>query len=1320
MPAGSEPGVRMFRGVVVLCLVLLAPLRMAFALPPGFADESVGAEWSEPAGLTFDARGRAYVWERAGRVWIVENGVKRPVPLIDLHGEVGGWRDLGLFGFALHPDFAQNGYLYLYYAVDRHHLLHAGTASYDPNQNEFFDATIGRIVRYTARASDDFNSVDPASRIVLAGATPDDGCPILSESHGAGSLAFGRDGTLLASCGDGARRLRRGSARRAETFGRRALEDGIIAPWENVGAFRAQLVDSLSGKLWRIDPDTGLGVASNPFYSAANPGSKASRVWALGLRDPALLALRPGTGSTESADADPGATYLGDFGSSVFGDLHVVEQGGRNLGWPAFGSSDVRGATGGVWYVGSSFPARYRTSFFLADSVAGSILRLDFEASDQPTHVALFHHDADGVGQLAVNPVDGSLYYLTGNDALRRVSWVGLGNEPPRAVASANLSWGGTPLAVHFTGSGSSDPEGLPLSHLWSFGDGATSREVDPAHVFTATPGVPTRFAVELAVTDATGVRATTTLSIWVENSPPQVEITSPAAHTSYPLEAASRYPLLASAHDAEHGTDQLTCAWQTSLRSNGVVRTEPIDASCASSVQISPVSCEDGAPDYTVSLRVTDPLGLGASDTVTLRPACPNESPEPAGEGATVAPGDPGSGETLVRRGGVGFVIGTHGVAIAPPAPQGAASVAPAPVVVGSEEVLAASGAPFSAPDTNAAPQVAITSPANLSSFVPGDVFTLAASASDPEDGVPPGFHWEIQRISNSALVPAVFVWDGRFPPEFTVPAADFPTDHVSYLVKLTVSDALGKTASDVVHVVPAAPPANQAPVAGFTRSPASGAAPLAVSFDASASVDPDGDYLLYAWSFGDGASATGPTAAHTYASVATFDPVLVVTDAVGATAQASAEVSVTPPGLRGDYYDAVDFTDLVLTRTDETIDFDWSWGAPAPGVGPDTFSVRWTGRIVPEYTETYTFYTTSDNGIRLFVDDAPVIDDWVEHDVTESSGAIALTAGQEYPVRIDFYENCCGALARLSWSSASQPMQVVPAGRLLPPAPANAPPIAIEDSITVAQAGSVQIAVLANDVGPDDALDPTSVIVVTPPDRGITDVDPVSGVVTYTHTESGADTWDSFTYTVADASGAVSLPATVWLALVPPPQISFASPPPGQTQIGTTLDFAYALSGYQPLTGGVRYRIDAEPWITLLTPGGTGAGHKFFNNVIHDNSVQSATGAVVVEVGNCNDFGANGSRIHDNYVYTPNDSTPDVGWVSCSGAATNPTSYQTSPGLAGPNNTGLPGAERFSITADDILLYQKGSPTGAPATDYMQAIRPAPPSIGALDAGP
>ncbi|HZE98511.1 MAG TPA: PQQ-dependent sugar dehydrogenase [Planctomycetota bacterium] len=141
---------------------------------------------------------------------------------------------------------------------------------------------------------------------------------------------------------------------------------------------------------------------------------------------------------------------------------------------------------------------------------------------------------------------------------------------------------------------------------------------------------------------------------------------------------------------------------------------------------------------------------------------------------------------------------------------------------------------------------------------------------------------------------------------------------------------------------------------------------------------------------------------------------------------------------GLSGEYYDNIDFTTLKLARTDSTVNFDWGSGSPDPSIGADTFSVRWTGQVQANATETVTFYTTTDDGVRLWIDNVLIIDHFVDQGPTEWSGSIALQGGQRYDVRMDYFENGGGATAKLSWSSPSTPKQVLPQNRLFSlPAP-------------------------------------------------------------------------------------------------------------------------------------------------------------------------------------------------------------------------------------------------------------------------------------------
>jgi hypothetical protein len=139
---------------------------------------------------------------------------------------------------------------------------------------------------------------------------------------------------------------------------------------------------------------------------------------------------------------------------------------------------------------------------------------------------------------------------------------------------------------------------------------------------------------------------------------------------------------------------------------------------------------------------------------------------------------------------------------------------------------------------------------------------------------------------------------------------------------------------------------------------------------------------------------------------------------------------------GLLAQYFAQTNLTRPVLTRLDATVNFDLMGGSPAPGVAAHNFSVRWSGQVEPRYSEDYSFATFSDDGIRLWVNHELIIDDWTDHATKEDVGTIALEAGRKYDIKMDYYENPTGpAVAKLDWSSASEPQAVIPQSQLFPP---------------------------------------------------------------------------------------------------------------------------------------------------------------------------------------------------------------------------------------------------------------------------------------------
>ena len=135
---------------------------------------------------------------------------------------------------------------------------------------------------------------------------------------------------------------------------------------------------------------------------------------------------------------------------------------------------------------------------------------------------------------------------------------------------------------------------------------------------------------------------------------------------------------------------------------------------------------------------------------------------------------------------------------------------------------------------------------------------------------------------------------------------------------------------------------------------------------------------------------------------------------------------------GLEGEYYNGKNFDSLAFKRVDKTIDFNWKTFSPDNKIDTNEFSVRWKGKIQPVYSETYTFYVTCNDGVRLWVNDQLIIDNWQNNTSAGLSGTIALTANQQYNIKMEYFENDSSANCKLEWGSTKQLKQVIPAAQL------------------------------------------------------------------------------------------------------------------------------------------------------------------------------------------------------------------------------------------------------------------------------------------------
>jgi len=706
-------------------------------LPDDFYETEWEFNFDRPIGIRFDNLGNAFIFCKPGQIWLVDaDGELQTEPLIDISEEVTDWSDHGLVSLALDPDYEENGYIYLYYTLDRHHMLYHGTPEYDPTVDIFNQASMGRITRYTVDYTENDIKADKSSRFVLFGREIGEGNPILMGSHGVGTISFGGDGSLLFSCGEAGSYTEYDIGNAADTFHEQAIEDGLIQDYENVGAFRSMLKTSACGKVMRIDPLTGNGIPNNPFYESENPNSIKSKVWAYGLRNPYKLLHIPGTSEHTDEGDLPGKFFLGDVGSALWEELNLVNKPGEWFGWPknegiyshwAFKNAklpnpetpnqlfqtecgeeyflfddlirneradstyhetysceenttpapyeyfihrrpimcytndlwnppaktmvpvfDENGAGAGrllddpestvegdmieggsampgdICYL-ANYPEEYLGDLFLID-YHGWINAISIE-NDEVTEIKQFAKLDKGITDLRFNNVDGKMYYVHFVDGkVRQINFGGI--RPPLAKLEVDKFYGASPLTINFVGENSQSFDESQLSYEWDFGDGFTSLEKNPTHTYDIGADINS-YEAQLIVRDTSGNMARAKQLISVNNSPPQVEITSIENNQTYSQATTNIFDLEAEVIDFESNDDNLEYFWQVNLHHDEHVHLGPVDNDHETYALIDPTGCNLESFFYRVVLKVEDQQGLVGRDTVDLIPYCGDDFSE-------------------------------------------------------------------------------------------------------------------------------------------------------------------------------------------------------------------------------------------------------------------------------------------------------------------------------------------------------------------------------------------------------------------------------------------------------------------------------------------------------------------------------------------------------------------------------------------------------------------------------------------------------------------------------------------------------------------
>ena len=663
-------GVLILTGLLVLPVTRPAPAEAA-DLPAGFRDYSVLTNLNKPTAVEFAADGKVVIAEKSGTIKVF-NDLKDSTPeatYSQLRTNVHNYWDRGLLGFKLHPSWPANPNIYALYA---HDAAIGGTA---PRWG-------------TANAADDNCPAPPGgtddgcvisgrlSKLTLSGANLteqvliEDWCQQYP-SHSIGGLAFGADGQLYVSGGDGASFNWTDYGQDGSPVNPCGDPPGppgtvLTPPTAQGGALRSQDLrttgdpTSLDGAILRVNPDTGAASAGNP--NAASSDLNARRIVAHGLRNPFRITVRPGTNEV----------FIGDVGWNTWeeldrtvGDDATVD----NFGWPCYegsgrqggydganltlcenlytagagavtapvvawqhgqpnGTSDACGLGGGssaaglAFYPASgTFPGTYDGALFFTDFSRDCMWVMRAGVGGQPdpatrTSFATVNNPVD----VKVGP-DGDLYYLDLDGGMLRRIGYSAGNQAPVARIVASPTSGNPPLAVSFDGATSTDADpGDTRAYAWDLDDdGAFDDGTAATASFTyTTTGAKT---ARLRVTDSFGATDIATVTIQVGSSAPVPSITTPSGS---PVAAVgSTVSFSGSATDPQQGTlpasalswsaDVLHCSTPEACHRHPGIFSRPGVASGS-------FTMPDHEPEAHVELRLTATDADGNSTTTTKR----------------------------------------------------------------------------------------------------------------------------------------------------------------------------------------------------------------------------------------------------------------------------------------------------------------------------------------------------------------------------------------------------------------------------------------------------------------------------------------------------------------------------------------------------------------------------------------------------------------------------------------------------------------------------------------------------------------------------
>jgi glucose/arabinose dehydrogenase len=489
--------------VLAVTVVIGGTAAPAAVTPSGFTDEVVWTGLTNPTAVRFAPDGRAFVAEKSGLIKVFD-GLADPTPTVfaDLRTKVHNFWDRGLLGLAIDPSFPTRPYIYVFYTYD---AAIGGTAprwgtagaSSDgcptpPGPTGDGCVVSGRLSKLEAAGGG--NTSTGTEQVLI-----EDWCQQYP-SHSVGTIAFGRDGALYASGGDGASFTfadygQAGSPRNPCGDPPGGVGSTLTPPTAEGGALRSQDLRTsadpvgLGGSVIRVNPDTGAALPDNPLASNADPNAR--RIVAYGLRNPFRFSMRPGTDEI----------WIGDVGWTDWEEINRITDANdsvvENFGWPCYegnsrqpgydaanlnvcenlysqpgattnpffayhhnnrvvagescptGSSSVSGLAF-AWYASGPYPAAYEGALFFADYSRNCIWAMKKDANSVPAPglIETFVAAADAPVDLQIGPT-GELFYADFTfGTIHRIRY----NAPPPAQEDKALNRPASASSVDLAG----------------------------------------------------------------------------------------------------------------------------------------------------------------------------------------------------------------------------------------------------------------------------------------------------------------------------------------------------------------------------------------------------------------------------------------------------------------------------------------------------------------------------------------------------------------------------------------------------------------------------------------------------------------------------------------------------------------------------------------------------------------------------------------------------------------------------------------------------------------------------------------------------